>query len=230
MLRPMAFKLPESVLVVIHTAALDVLLIERAANPGFWQSVTGSREPAAHQPLRDLAAMARPLRARRHAQCRACLRLPRVAYHGRDARPGRAYGTTLAALAAGNGEGLLADQPRCHRAAVASAVTSTVHALCWLHASDDSDSQRPRCVASGTEISGRAGRYVLVGLSPQSSSRCGRSADHRRVAGPDRASASLHPLRDTGPGGSCRTRSPVIVIGVSVPMASRGWHASVELI
>ena len=45
MLGPMAFKLPESVLVVIHTAALDVLLIERAANPGFWQSVTGSREP-----------------------------------------------------------------------------------------------------------------------------------------------------------------------------------------
>ena len=45
MLAPMAFKLPESVLVVIHTAALDVLLIERAANPGFWQSVTGSREP-----------------------------------------------------------------------------------------------------------------------------------------------------------------------------------------
>ncbi|MBN9087322.1 MAG: dihydroneopterin triphosphate diphosphatase [Reyranella sp.] len=41
----MAFKLPESVLVVVHTAALDVLLIERAANPGFWQSVTGSREP-----------------------------------------------------------------------------------------------------------------------------------------------------------------------------------------
>lgn len=45
MLAPMSFKLPESVLVVVHTAALDVLLIERAANPGFWQSVTGSREP-----------------------------------------------------------------------------------------------------------------------------------------------------------------------------------------
>ena len=45
MLGPMAFKLPESVLVVVHTAALEVLLIERAANPGFWQSVTGSREP-----------------------------------------------------------------------------------------------------------------------------------------------------------------------------------------
>jgi dATP pyrophosphohydrolase len=45
MLGPMPFKLPESVLVVVHTAALEVLLIERAANPGFWQSVTGSREP-----------------------------------------------------------------------------------------------------------------------------------------------------------------------------------------
>jgi dATP pyrophosphohydrolase len=45
MLGPMAFKLPESVLVVVHTPALDVLLLERAANPGFWQSVTGSREP-----------------------------------------------------------------------------------------------------------------------------------------------------------------------------------------
>lgn len=45
MLGAMAFKLPESVLVVVHTAAMDVLLIERAANPGFWQSVTGSREP-----------------------------------------------------------------------------------------------------------------------------------------------------------------------------------------
>ena len=45
MLAPMAFKLHESVLVVVHTPALEVLLIERAANPGFWQSVTGSREP-----------------------------------------------------------------------------------------------------------------------------------------------------------------------------------------
>ena len=41
----MAFKLPESVLVVVHTVALEVLLMERAAQPGFWQSVTGSREP-----------------------------------------------------------------------------------------------------------------------------------------------------------------------------------------
>jgi dATP pyrophosphohydrolase len=37
-------KQPISVLVVIHTAELDVLLLERAAHPGFWQSVTGSRE------------------------------------------------------------------------------------------------------------------------------------------------------------------------------------------
>ena len=45
MLRPMGFKLPESVLVVIHTPELDVLLLERARQPGLWQSVTGSREP-----------------------------------------------------------------------------------------------------------------------------------------------------------------------------------------
>jgi dATP pyrophosphohydrolase len=35
-------KLPVSVLVVVHTAAGEVLLMERAARPGFWQSVTGS--------------------------------------------------------------------------------------------------------------------------------------------------------------------------------------------
>jgi len=37
-------KQPVSVLVVIHTADLQVLLIERADKPGYWQSVTGSRE------------------------------------------------------------------------------------------------------------------------------------------------------------------------------------------
>jgi dATP pyrophosphohydrolase len=40
----MAFNIAESVLVVVHTAALEVLLLERTAQPGFWQSVTGSRE------------------------------------------------------------------------------------------------------------------------------------------------------------------------------------------
>ena len=39
-------KIPESVLVVIHTPALDVLLIERADAPGYWQSVTGSKDRA----------------------------------------------------------------------------------------------------------------------------------------------------------------------------------------
>jgi len=38
------FKQPHSVLVVIYTQAREVLLLERARHPGFWQSVTGSRE------------------------------------------------------------------------------------------------------------------------------------------------------------------------------------------
>ena len=37
------FKIPESILVVIHTPQCDVLLIERTDHPGFWQSVTGSK-------------------------------------------------------------------------------------------------------------------------------------------------------------------------------------------
>lgn len=37
-----AFKRPESVLVVVHTPALECLLLERAVPRGFWQSVTGS--------------------------------------------------------------------------------------------------------------------------------------------------------------------------------------------
>lgn len=38
------FKIPESVLVVIHDPAGRVLLIERADKPGYWQSVTGSKD------------------------------------------------------------------------------------------------------------------------------------------------------------------------------------------
>jgi dATP pyrophosphohydrolase len=45
-------KIPESVLVVIHTPSLDVLLIERADKPGYWQSVTGSKD-AIDEPLVD---------------------------------------------------------------------------------------------------------------------------------------------------------------------------------
>ncbi|HVL75179.1 MAG TPA: dihydroneopterin triphosphate diphosphatase [Noviherbaspirillum sp.] len=48
------YKIPESVLVVIHTAELEVLLIERADKPGFWQSVTGSKD-APEEPLEATA-------------------------------------------------------------------------------------------------------------------------------------------------------------------------------
>jgi dATP pyrophosphohydrolase len=41
---PMPYKTPVSVLVLVHTPDLQVLLLERAAHPGYWQSVTGSRE------------------------------------------------------------------------------------------------------------------------------------------------------------------------------------------
>ncbi len=50
----MAPKIPVSVLVVIHTAALEILLLERAARPGYWQSVTGSIEWI-DEPLEDAA-------------------------------------------------------------------------------------------------------------------------------------------------------------------------------
>jgi dATP pyrophosphohydrolase len=45
MLEAMAFKIPESVLVVVHTPDRQILLLERAGKGGMWQSVTGSREP-----------------------------------------------------------------------------------------------------------------------------------------------------------------------------------------
>ena len=50
MAAPRPPKIPESVLVVIHTAEREVLLIERADHPGFWQSVTGSKDALA-EPL-----------------------------------------------------------------------------------------------------------------------------------------------------------------------------------
>ena len=37
-------KIPQSVLVVIYTEALDVLMIKRADADDFWQSVTGSKD------------------------------------------------------------------------------------------------------------------------------------------------------------------------------------------
>ena len=46
-------KQPISVLVLIHTASLDVLLLQRIGSAGLWQSVTGSRE--GHENLSDTA-------------------------------------------------------------------------------------------------------------------------------------------------------------------------------
>lgn len=51
---PMQYKLPRSVLVVVHTLDLEVLLLERAPWPGYWQSVTGS-VASADEPLADTA-------------------------------------------------------------------------------------------------------------------------------------------------------------------------------
>jgi dihydroneopterin triphosphate diphosphatase len=39
------YKIPVSVLVIIHTPDLQILLLERADHPGYWQSVTGSQDP-----------------------------------------------------------------------------------------------------------------------------------------------------------------------------------------
>lgn len=50
----MAYKIPESILVVIYTADLDVLLINRADRPGFWQSVTGAKD-SPEEPLFETA-------------------------------------------------------------------------------------------------------------------------------------------------------------------------------
>jgi dATP pyrophosphohydrolase len=41
---PRPFKIPQSVLVVIHTPNLNVLLINRADAPNYWQSVTGAKD------------------------------------------------------------------------------------------------------------------------------------------------------------------------------------------
>jgi len=48
-----AHKIPVSTLVVIHTARLEVLLLERADRPGYWQSVTGSQHEG--ESVRDTA-------------------------------------------------------------------------------------------------------------------------------------------------------------------------------
>ena len=49
----MRHKIPISTLIVIYTLQLDVLLLERADHPGYWQSVTGSQ--AEGETLRETA-------------------------------------------------------------------------------------------------------------------------------------------------------------------------------
>jgi dATP pyrophosphohydrolase len=65
----MAFKIPVSVLVVIHTPDLQVLLLERADREGYWQSVTGSLdlddEPPEAAAVREVAEET-GIDARRH--------------------------------------------------------------------------------------------------------------------------------------------------------------------
>ncbi len=49
------YKIPRSVLVVIYTVDLQVLMLERAGWPGFWQSVTGAVDYE-DEPLMQTAA------------------------------------------------------------------------------------------------------------------------------------------------------------------------------
>ncbi|HEX7466513.1 MAG TPA: dihydroneopterin triphosphate diphosphatase [Usitatibacter sp.] len=49
----MTHKIPVSTLVVIHAPDLQVLLLERADHPGYWQSVTGGQHEG--EALRDTA-------------------------------------------------------------------------------------------------------------------------------------------------------------------------------
>jgi len=51
----MSHKLPISVLVLVHTVQREVLLLERALRPGYWQSVTGSLDTM-DEPLERAAA------------------------------------------------------------------------------------------------------------------------------------------------------------------------------
>jgi dATP pyrophosphohydrolase len=52
-MEPQRYKIPVSVLVVVYTPDLEVLLLERADRPGFWQSVTGSQDEG--ETLRETA-------------------------------------------------------------------------------------------------------------------------------------------------------------------------------
>lgn len=61
------YKRPESVLVVIHAPGPQVLMLQRADDPAFWQSVTGSLEDdetpleAAQRELREETGLTQPV-------------------------------------------------------------------------------------------------------------------------------------------------------------------------
>ena len=138
----MLYKKPVSVLVVIHTAALDVLLLERLRHPGFWQSVTGSQEDdealleTARREVEeetgiavgtaDLQDWKQTHRFEIFAEWRdryapgvtrkhrACVQPVPSRQGDGDGRTRRAPGLSLAALARSGGGLFFLEQPGCH--------------------------------------------------------------------------------------------------------------------
>lgn len=74
------YKIPVSVLVIVHTPDLHVLLIERVRPPGQWQSVTGSLEPDET----PLAAAVREVEEETGVRIRLGPPLPAARYRLRD--------------------------------------------------------------------------------------------------------------------------------------------------
>ncbi len=75
------YKRPESVLVVVHTRAGEVLMLRRTQPAGFWQSVTGSLEwgeSPRHAAERELREETGLLAAGRLVDCRRQVRFPIV--------------------------------------------------------------------------------------------------------------------------------------------------------
>ena len=138
----MQYKIPISVLVVIHTPELQVLLLERADRPGFWQSVTGSQDAGETLPqtaqrevfeetgldtgrygLADWRKQSRYEIYRRwrsrYAQHRARVQPGAAAGAAGDARRQGAPAIRVAAVARRGGQSVFLEQCRCHMRAAA---------------------------------------------------------------------------------------------------------------